>query len=135
VGIHPINVYVTTYISDTSGAQAGFVPDTVTGYFLDVELATGIPAFVLENEFSLGKIFPNPAMRDVAIPFYIPSSQTVSISVLDLEGRICFEKTISGKRGYNKELLDISSLNDGAYFVRVKNFCSSLFSKIQILKN
>jgi len=134
LGTHPLQVFIRTFISDTSGASAGFVPDTVTGYFLDIELATGIPAFVVANDFSLGKIFPNPAVSQVSVPYYLPASGVVLISVLNLEGVTCFQKSLSAKRGYSIGEVDVSPFPEGFYFVRAEYEGSSLFSKMQVMK-
>jgi hypothetical protein len=134
MGTHPLQVYIRTFISDTSGASAGFVPDTVMGYFLKVELATGIPAFVFVNDFSLGKIFPNPAIDEVSVPYYLPLTGEVLISVLNLEGITCYEKSCSAKHGYNIGELNASLFPEGFYIVRVQYEGRSLFSKMQVMK-
>src|SRR5207248_3316516 len=110
-GIYPLDVFITIYTNDCYGFSLPPQVDTVTFYYIDVEEPSGINDFAVNNDFSLGKIFPNPVSNEVTIPFYLPSNETVSISVLDLEGRICFEKNLDGKPGHNKEPLDLSLLN------------------------
>ncbi|HYV93999.1 MAG TPA: T9SS type A sorting domain-containing protein [Chitinophagales bacterium] len=136
-GIYPLNVFVTIYVNDCDSIPFALPAqvDTITFYYIDVQEPSGMADFAIENVFSLGKIFPNPTMSDVTIPFYLPASGSISIAVLDLEGRICFEKSLEGKQGFNIEMLDVSLLNEGAYFVQLKNDGNNLYSRIQVLKN
>jgi len=134
-GIYPLNVFITIYTDDCYGFSLPPQVDTVTFYSIVVEEPSGSNEFSVKNDFSLGEIFPNPATNEANIPFYLSSSETVLISVLDLQGRFCFEKAFNGKRGYNLEALDVSMLNEGTYFIQVKSDLGNLFSKIQVRKN
>lgn len=133
-GIHPLQVYIRTFISDTAGAPAGFVPDTVTGFFLSVEIPTAIPAFGFAKDFSLGKVFPNPGLGEVSVPYYLPVSGEVLISILNLEGITCFQKSFAAKHGYSIAEVDVSLLTEGFYIVRAEYGGSSLFTKMQVIK-
>ena len=134
IGVHPLQVFIRTHVSDTLGTPVGFVPDTVAGYFLHVEFAIGIPDFVFANDFSLGKIFPNPSISNLNVPYYLPVSGKVLISVLNLEGRTYYQRSFPAKHGYNLNEVDVSSFPEGIYLVRVEFEGNSLFSKLQLMK-
>lgn len=134
IGIHPLKVFVTTYISDTAGAPAGFVPDTVTTYFLNVELATGISLYDPGINFSQVKVFPNPADDEMIISYYLPEPGLLSISIINSSGNICRSQSIEKKRGYSTESIDVKELKDGIYFILLKTAGNSFYSSFQVLK-
>ena len=125
---------MTIYTNDCYGFALPPQVDTVTFYYIDVQEPSGINAFEAGNIFSLGKIFPNPVMSEVTIPFYLPARAGVTISILNLEGKICFEKSMTEKGGYNFETFNVSMLNEGSYFIQVESNGRKLFGKLQVQK-
>ncbi len=59
-------------------------------------------------------IYPNPATDQIRID--VVSNETVDISVFDISGKLILEKEIT----QNKNLVDVSYLNKGIYFIQAK---------------
>jgi len=87
--------------STTSLQVNGLVADVTTG--LTTQHATGYT------------IYPNPATDKLSLNFGT-AYKTATISILDLQGRSLLSQTAANTQ---VESLDISSLNNGIYFVRV----------------
>ncbi len=74
------------------------------------------------KEEEIGFIYPNPVKEELNIQFMIENPETVTISIIDLNGRIVkqFEEQIAY---YGQtERLNVEELNNGLYLVRVKSF-------------
>ncbi|MFM9028446.1 MAG: CotH kinase family protein, partial [Bacteroidota bacterium] len=64
-------------------------------------------------------IYPNPASDRSIISFFRLSTGTVFISLFDISGRMITEHPTRAVSGVNKTEIDVSSLVDGVYFVRI----------------
>ena len=82
------------------------------------------------NEFSFLNIKPNPAMDEASVQFYSPKSAAVKMNLLDVIGRKILVENIAATNGINKTDLNISSLQNGIYFVNFevdgRNFSKKL---------
>jgi len=101
-------------------------PDSLTGY--------GIPNFYLAhmllnndhiNEIKESECFvlmPNPFIDDVFVVFNLPDSQSVDLSIVDVNGNIVWQKTgISGSQGMNMiKITEIAGLAQGVYMVLMR---------------
>ena len=133
IGIYPLEVFITIYTNDCYGFALPPMVDTVSFYYLDIQEATGVNS-MNDNPRSSVKCFPNPASTKTAISFYSEQSAEVVISVLNLEGRVIYEKNLIASNGYHKELIDVSSLSESLYTVQVRNKNRIQFTKLQIIK-
>ncbi len=73
------------------------------------------------DTFEIVKSFPNPTTDLFAVQFYSPSASNISLNVADETGQIVLTNNIPGKKGMNKIVLDMSTLEVGIYRVKVKN--------------
>ena len=135
IGIYPLDVFVTVYTNDCYTFALPPQSDTVSIYYLQVDQGLGMEEAQTTNDFSLGACFPNPVSAIASVPYFLQKTGELNISILNLDGRICFQKRISGKPGYHAEPLDVSGLNEGSYFIRLEYAGRSLFTKLQVLKN
>ncbi|NPA67671.1 MAG: T9SS type A sorting domain-containing protein [Chlorobi bacterium] len=71
-----------------------------------------------EKEIKL-KIYPNPAYDYLYIDYEIKNAENINISIYDLTGKKISEKTIYGNNGTSE--INISSFNEGIYFIKVEN--------------
>jgi hypothetical protein len=134
VGIHPLDVFVTIYTNDCYGFELPPQNDTVSFYYLDVQFATGMESIHPSVPFTIGDCFPNPASSQVSIPYYLERSGEVHISVMDLQGKIIDEKNLHSKAGYNVEQIDVTSLPEASYLVRLTFEGTDLFTRLQVTK-
>ncbi len=80
--------------------------------------------------FSVLDISPNPAMDKASVQFYSPKSATIKMSLLDVIGRKVLAENVAATNGINKTELNISTLQNGIYFVNFevdgRNFSKKL---------
>ncbi|MFM2224754.1 MAG: hypothetical protein RJA07_956 [Bacteroidota bacterium] len=91
--------------------------------------ATGIYSMdVMENTITIA---PNPTSNYFRIKFEQAITENTKVEVLDLLGRIVYTSTI--KSGSNASDVDLSSLANGNYFVKISNEKTILYHQ-QIVK-
>lgn len=83
-------------------------------------IVSGIPSQYSANDFSVS-IFPNPANNNLTLDLNSNKNSTVSVQILDINGRVYLASEISVNSGNTKTSLDISSLAAGVYFVAIDN--------------
>ncbi len=77
--------------------------------------ALSIPDLALDNFI----LYPNPAKDLVSINFNEVLSENMSISIFDIQGKLVLSKKSLDLD--NEASLDISNLESGMYFVKLKN--------------
>ncbi|MEL7065287.1 MAG: T9SS type A sorting domain-containing protein, partial [Bacteroidota bacterium] len=65
------------------------------------------------------EIFPNPTQGKVNFSWNVPLGQTVTLTILDLSGKVLMQKESEKMTGSE---LDISSLSQGVYLYRVEMY-------------
>ena len=134
VGIHPLDVFVTIYTNDCYGFELPPQNDTVSFYYLDVQFATGEESLQSSQLFAMGDCYPNPSSSQVSLPFYLKKSGDVNFSVMDLQGKLIYDKNLHARAGYNVEQIDVSSLPEASYLVRLTFEGTELFTRLQVAK-
>lgn len=66
------------------------------------------------------QLFPNPAHSHLHVQFRAASSGTAELEVLDLMGRVLMTRTETAEMGHNLFHLDLGSLTNGAYLIRLR---------------
>ena len=79
-------------------------------------------------------IFPNPAQNELNIDFTLVSNKTVEVKLYDITGKLVFTHTMNGVEGFNKNVIDISSLNKGIYMLECNDGDKIQTSKLLIEK-
>lgn len=96
-----------------------------------------IPTNVSEVTASIAhySLYPNPANTQVNIDFDLLRSNTVSVDVLDITGKLVkqTQEQLYGA-GLNQIVLETADMNQGIYFVRINSRESSLSSRLVIIK-
>jgi hypothetical protein len=67
------------------------------------------------------EVFPNPTSGKLTVKFSSDNEAPCTISVSDLTGRILKSETHSSVVGENENILDLSGLTKGIYFIRIGN--------------
>jgi Secretion system C-terminal sorting domain len=73
------------------------------------------------NKFGINKIFPSPTNSEATIDFSTIEKGTVELSVIDVLGRVVFQKNMSVTEGDYSEKINVSNLANGTYFVQLKS--------------
>lgn len=100
-------------------------PNGVQGFeCMDQTLQTGTTTGSISTE-SLdnykANVFPNPAVLSVTVSFCLAVSGNVSFQIADIAGKIVHDSpSIYAVQGLNRISIDVSHLNDGMYFCRIK---------------
>lgn len=95
------------------------------------------PRIYREGEIiQLHNIFPNPAIKEVTIPFTLIKETSVQLSLYTLTGSLISRSEMSNKSaGYHQIRFDISNLSSGVYVVDVRTNDSEFLSgKFVVLK-
>ena len=67
------------------------------------------------------KVFPNPVVNTMAIDYISDFDAEIEVSVIDMAGRVVVQQQNNVLSGANAINLDLSSLENGNYFVSVSN--------------
>ena len=70
-----------------------------------------------ENDFFKLNIGPNPAANNVEVFLNLKKNSTVNISIINVNGKVCLDKTSELATGINKLNFDISAFPKGVYLV------------------
>lgn len=124
------SVYITGYFSQTvnfnpSGTTLNLVSASNSEDVFLAKYNATIPLSA-EETFSTEKekkinIYPNPASNDLNYEVILKETETITLQIFDITGNKVVGKEFIGKKGVNRELINISSLSDGLYMIRVNN--------------
>lgn len=78
---------------------------------------------------SIENIFPNPSTGRFTIQYNAPGETAATISVTNMLGQEVWRSQRSCNGGVNVQLLDLSGISGGVYFVRIS--CGALLSSVQ----
>lgn len=68
---------------------------------------------------SMTGLFPNPAGNFINLTFALPAADDLSLSIIDISGKVLMQHTCAAGTGANTILLDVSSLHKGNYIIRL----------------
>ncbi len=129
-GLDTNGTYQRTVIStNTAFANLDFVVDSTK--INTTNMLVGIKKEV--SNFGLVSVYPNPAKEKLTVKFNLHTDAYVSTEVYDLLGKVVAsnEKVTYLKQGEASKSLDMSSLQNGVYFVDVKvNYQKTRFKVI-----
>ena len=79
------------------------------------------------EEMDMTKVYPNPTQHTLNIQ--LPSSiNSANVIITDASGRNVYNAELTG----NTQSIDVSSLNQGLYFVKINNGAMSTTKKVMI---
>jgi len=119
VGVFQITILVTVNASTFLGPVQ--LPFQFPGYTFNVSscLPSGIQD--TEYEFNLGSISPNPANQTARIPFELPNTDRVELSVVNMVGEQLISRSFAGKRGENSISIDVADFPAGIYLYTLQS--------------
>ncbi|GIV41063.1 MAG: hypothetical protein KatS3mg034_0373 [Vicingaceae bacterium] len=117
-----------------TGATGNSINITTTGYYhiiatdsfgcsnsSDTVLFNAPPNAIAENPYQHFKVYPNPNNGYFTIELSGNMNLPVNCVIVDLTGRVIFEKTLQANNGQIIENLDLAQIEDGTYLLILKN--------------
>ncbi|MEO8720554.1 MAG: T9SS type A sorting domain-containing protein [Ginsengibacter sp.] len=78
-------------------------------------------------------LYPNPVVNSARLSFFLENSTLVKVSVTDALGKQIKHMEFNGLKGQNEKTIDLSSVNPGAYMVKIWSGDKS--ETISLIKN
>lgn len=97
------------------------------GELTDYQITPEIESNINDNKINEVKLYPNPATNSITIEF--ENNKTNSIQFYNIAGQLTINKSFSGSR---KQIIDLSNIPQGIYFIRISNDSGQLTRKIII---
>ncbi|MFD1552073.1 hypothetical protein DNU06_00755 [Putridiphycobacter roseus] len=94
-----------------------------TPAYFAMDNLTGGYASVSNTKETVISIYPNPSEGI----FYLNTSEQYFMQVIDMTGKVIIEKQTTGN---NKELIDLSNVEKGMYFIHLKNANEQITKRI-----
>lgn len=79
-------------------------------------------------------ILPNPFNTTVTISCNLQKTQNLSIEIVMADGKTVFTKTVRAENGSNAIMLNVQTLKQGYYFLKIKNENGLLFPVQKLVK-
>jgi hypothetical protein len=89
---------------------------------------------ITANEKSKLKVSPQPANSLVNISFVAQKAGSIPVEIFNIDGKVLLTKNVSAVEGANQFQLDVSSLSNGIYLVRLQNGEAMETAKLVIQK-
>jgi Leucine-rich repeat (LRR) protein len=67
-------------------------------------------------KLNIEKLYPNPVGNTLQVNFNAPQSSSLTMTLVDVLGRVVQTKILSAKEGNNIEMFDLSEVPNGVYF-------------------
>lgn len=97
-----------------------FVQNTATKEVLQADFVNVVATSVAENALDNSlRVFPNPSNGLVNVVFDLPSGQQASLEVTNVLGEVVYTTTRSVGAGAQRELVDLSTLTNGVYYMTI----------------
>ncbi len=109
---------------------------STTCYTLRVQLGTASKGITdeflqLNNEIS---VTPNPTGNIANLSYKFKEAGNASIIVTDKTGAVVLRKSTTITEGENRQQLDVSTLANGMYFIKIQNAAEMQMAKIVVMK-
>jgi len=79
-------------------------------------------------------IYPNPAVDNSTVRFYVPNMENVEIRIVDIFGKEISSTIVNSLVGFNNFEIDTKKYAPGAYFVSIKGSNIAKFEKFNVVK-
>jgi hypothetical protein len=87
----------------------------------------------IKNNIAI-EVYPNPATNVANIQFNLPTSATVTLSIVDLNGKVVSSNTEKLNAGNNKFMFNTNMLSNGIYSVRLTSNEFVATQKLSVIK-
>ncbi len=110
---------------------------TTTCYTLKVQLGTasrGTAEEFVQLSNDGVSVTPNPVSYTANLQFKVKDAGNANITITNQTGAVVLKKSTAVMNGENRKTLDVSTLANGMYFVRIQNGAEIQMAKIMIMK-
>jgi len=105
------------YVPDANGVLTWFLSDLTAAVNLNFDMSIGIantsaPAMKME-------VYPNPANDQISWDIKTQEASSYTVSLIDMNGKVAFNKSITGKVVAYKDTLSLVDFANGVYTLQV----------------
>lgn len=95
-----------------------------------------IPAAARQNMFveNVLNISPNPARESIQVDYAVSTVSDVNISIVDMMGKVIFNKQLSNVEGNQTETIDVSDLGQGYYMLVMQSGENKMVKKFATIR-
>ncbi len=88
----------------------------LTETFLDTEDDPSMTFYIDENQV---QVFPNPASTSAAISFKVDQNEKMTLTIMEINGKVISTETIDAMEGINLHDMDLSNYPKGLYMIQL----------------
>ena len=114
-------------VNKTDGSMSNFALSDIR--YLNFSDLTNNVSQIGIHESSNIMFYPNPVIDQLQINYESIKAGNVRVEIIDVQGRILYQKTIISQSGTNHALIPVSQLSNGIYVCRLQSD-----NKIEIIK-
>ena len=74
-----------------------------------------------DESLLVSNVYPNPTKDKINLAYATKENADVNISIVDIAGKIIFNKQISNTQGNQMEIIDVSKFNGGYYMITIES--------------
>lgn len=105
-------------VNKKDATSNSFVINDVKNFYFGMK--TAIPEVFTTEKIQLS-LYPNPANEFLYIQYEVKSSSPLQLQIIDLQGKIVFQQTVSNQPGVNYKTISVGNLIHGLYLCRLQN--------------
>jgi hypothetical protein len=106
-------------IPDADGIPTWFLSELTPAVNLNFDPTIGVTGLSNSPSVEFG-VFPNPASDQLAWKVKSNEASSMNVSLIDVNGKVVFNKTISGKIASYQDTLSLDSFSNGVYTLQLK---------------
>ena len=135
VGVYPITLNTTAYVSDVPFIGTTTQDQVTGGYYIEIlDNTTSTFNQFTKTTFELKEVYPNPVNNNAKISFISGTPEEVILKIYNLLGEEVEYQIMISTRGINTIDVNTSSYSKGMYLYSINNG-SQLLTKRMIVKN
>ena len=158
LGLTGLQAQSTLYVKEHSGTQTSYTLSSIrkltfptgnmtvnknagspTTYALNdirylnfIDLTTGVTQTDKAKSSNI-ELYPNPVNDQLQISYETLNAGNVQVEIIDLQGKVLLQQTISSQNGTNQAIIPVSQLAKGLYVCRLQS--NDKIGNIKFIKN
>ncbi|PLX09102.1 MAG: hypothetical protein C0596_04700 [Marinilabiliales bacterium] len=85
-----------------------------------------------DKKVNTEKTYPNLVSNHLICEFIAANAEDISITLVNSLGEIAYKNVISSHLGYEKHLIDVSSLSQGVYYLQISTGEVKVSFKVEV---